>query len=661
MNKMLINATQMDEVRVALVKGQSLYDLDIEHPGSEQKKANIYKGRVSRIEPSLEAAFVDYGMERHGFLPFKEVARSYFKSELINEPFSNLSIKDALYEGQEVVVQIDKEERGTKGAALTTFISLAGSYLVLMPNNPRVGGVSRRIEGKERDDLREQLHHLKIPEGMGLIVRTAGVGRSLEELKWDLDSLIHRWHAIEEAAAKHAAPFLIYQEGDAVMRAIRDYLRQDMTEILVDNPELFEKTKQYIKQVKPDFTDKVKLYQDKTPLFSSYQLEKQIETAYKRIVKLPSGGSISIDHTEALVSIDVNSARATSGSDIEETALNTNIEAAEEISRQLRLRDIGGLIVIDFIDMAQVKNQREVSHRLREALEHDRARVQVGHITRFGLLEMSRQRLRPHLGASIQVPCPRCDGQGAIRSTESLASSIIRVIEEEAIREDTGEIQVQLPIDLATFMLNERRNIIIEISKRQDVNITILPSQYLETPQYKIKRIHTQESFKNKRASYKLVETPEMKSPEKKGSPTRSLEKPAIVSQIEETKKFKAQKGFLYSLKNFFSKIFKKKKGTHAASRLSTTPHTKREKSSHHRSTKKHRSSSYSKHKTRRGSRGGIRKSGRNPQNIKSRNNKKLVPPPSNSYHEITAERIKEDIPDTKPTDSNVTENKETS
>ena len=660
MNKMLISATQTDEVRVALVKGQTLYDLDIENPGFEQKKANIYKGRVSRIEPSLEAAFIEYGAERHGFLPFKEIARSYFKPELINEPFSRLGIKDALYEGQEIVVQIDKEERGSKGAALTTFISLAGSYLVLMPNNPRVGGVSRRIEGKERDELRDLLHALNVPEGMGLIVRTAGVGKSLEELKWDLDSLLHRWKAIEEAITQHAAPFLIYQEGDAVMRAIRDCLRQDMVEILVDTPELFEKTKQYIEQVKPDFIDKIKLYQDKIPLFSFYQIEKQIETAYQRVVKLPSGGSISIDHTEALVSIDVNSAKATGGSDIEETASNTNLEAAEEIARQLRLRDIGGLIVIDFIDMSQIKNQREVSHRLREALEHDRARVQVGHITRFGLLEMSRQRLRPHLGASIQVPCPRCDGQGTIRSIESLASSIIRVIEEEAIKDDTAEIQTQLPIDLATFMLNERRDIIVAITKRHGINITILPNQYLETPQYKIKRIRNNESFKNKDASYNLVESPEMKLPEKKEIPNRPPEKPAIVSQIEETQKFSAKKSLLGGLKHFFSKTFKtagkikeKPKSDYPTTELLTSTLPNKDKRPPHRNLKKYRRGNFNDRKNRRV--GSERKPNRSLQNMRNRGDKKFTPPPpSDAYHEITAERIKEDVPS-----SNVTENKD--
>lgn len=555
MNKMLISATQANEVRVALVREQNLYDLDVERIGFEQKKANIYKAKVSRIEQSLEAAFVDYGAERHGFLPFKEIARSFFKPELANEPFSKLSIKDALHEGQEILVQVDKEERGTKGAALTTFISLAGSYLVLMPNNPRVGGISRRIDGKERDELKELLRSLNLPEGMGLIVRTAGVGKSKSELKWDLESLTYRWEAIEKAASeKQSAPFLIYQEGDAVMRAIRDYLRQDIEEILVDDPDLFEKTKDYIEQVKPSFINKVNQYQNSTPLFSAYQIEKQIETAYQRVVRLPSGGSISIDHTEALISIDVNSSKATGGSDIETTAFNTNVEAAEEVARQLRLRDIGGLIVIDFIDMTQIKHQREVSRKLKEALEYDRARVQVGHITRFGLLEMSRQRLGSHLGESIQTTCPRCDGQGTIRSVESLVSSIIRLVEEEASKKDSAEVQVQLPIDIATFMLNEQRKSITKISEKYNTDIVILPNQYLETPKYKIKRINSNEKHKNQNASYKIVLTPELENSKITKAPTPKVEKPVVSTTRKNSKSNKI--GFF---KRIFNILFKKK------------------------------------------------------------------------------------------------------
>lgn len=649
MNRMLISATQPDEVRVALVKDQLLYDLDIEHPGFEQKKANIYKGRVSRIEPSLEAAFVDYGADRHGFLPFKEVARSYFKPEVANESFSRLSIRDALREGQEITVQIDKEERGTKGAALTTFIGLAGSYLVLMPNNPRVGGISRRVEGKERDDLRDLMRNLNLPEGMGLIVRTAGVGKNLEELKWDMDSLMRQWRAIEAVSSERPAPFLIYQEGDTIMRAIRDYLRQDIKEILVDTPELFEKSKQYIEQVKPDFIDRIKLYQDKVPLFSFYKIEKQIETAYQRIVHLPSGGSIVIDHTEALVSIDVNSAKATGGSDIEETAFNTNLEAADEVARQLRLRDIGGLIVIDFIDMSHIKHQREVSQLLRKSLECDRARVQVGHITRFGLLEMSRQRLRSVLGKAVQVPCPRCDGQGTIRSIESLSSSVLLMIEEEATKENTDEIQLQLPLDFATFMLNEKRDILAEITKRQKVRITVLPNQHLETPQYKIKRIRTNEATKTGELSYKSIEIPDAEMPEKQVVPTRTIEKPAVGSTLE-TKTTEA--GLFGGLKHFIGKIFKADESTakNEIKPVSVTPSSstpakrpqqfKGKPSSRGNFPKKRRD--YHGERTQQQRRPPNRySSGSNPNRGGAK--KTFGPPPSNIYPEITAERIEEE------------------
>lgn len=553
MNRMLISAIQPDEVRVALVRNNILYDLDIQHPGFEQKKANIYKGRVSRVEPSLEAAFIDYGADRHGFLPFKEVSRNYFSSEASEESFSRLNIRDALHEGQEITVQIDKEERGNKGAALTTFISLAGSYLVLMPNNPRVGGISRRVEGTERDELRDLMHNLNLPEGMGLIVRTAGVGKSLEELKWDLDSLMRQWRAIEEVASVREAPFLIYQEGDTIMRAIRDYLRQDIEEILVDTPEVFEKAKQYINQVKPDFIDKIHLYQNKVPLFSFHQIEKQIETAYQRIVHLPSGGSIVIDHTEALVSVDVNSAKSTGGSDIEETAFNTNVEASNEVARQLRLRDIGGLIVIDFIDMSHIKHQREVVQVLRKALELDRARVQVGNITRFGLLEMSRQRLRSVLGKQAQITCPRCDGQGTIRSIESLASSMVLMIEEEAVKDNTAEIHVQLPVDFATYMLNEKRDILTDITLRHKARIIILPNQHLVTPQYKIKRVRSSEASKIHELSYNLVDAPDTTMPEKPVVQTRIIEKPAIQTAVVT----ESNTGLMANLKNFISKIFK--------------------------------------------------------------------------------------------------------
>ncbi|MBI8125574.1 ribonuclease E [Pseudomonas aeruginosa] len=485
MKRMLINATQPEELRVALVDGQRLFDLDIESGAREQKKANIYKGRITRVEPSLEAAFVDFGAERHGFLPLKEISREYFKKS----PEGRINIKEALSEGQEVIVQVEKEERGNKGAALTTFISLAGRYLVLMPNNPRAGGISRRIEGEERNELREALNGLNAPADMGLIVRTAGLGRSTEELQWDLDYLLQLWSAIKEASGERGAPFLIYQESNVIIRAIRDYLRQDIGEVLIDSIDAQEEALNFIRQVMPQYASKVKLYQDSVPLFNRFQIESQIETAFQREVKLPSGGSIVIDPTEALVSIDINSARATKGGDIEETALQTNLEAAEEIARQLRLRDIGGLIVIDFIDMTPAKNQRAVEERVREALEADRARVQVGRISRFGLLEMSRQRLRPSLGETSGIVCPRCNGQGIIRDVESLSLAILRLIEEEALKDRTAEVRARVPFQVAAFLLNEKRNAITKIELRTRARIFILPDDHLETPHFEVQRL----------------------------------------------------------------------------------------------------------------------------------------------------------------------------
>ncbi|AZD84664.1 Ribonuclease E [Pseudomonas chlororaphis subsp. aureofaciens] len=485
MKRMLINATQPEELRVALVDGQRLYDLDIESGAREQKKANIYKGRITRIEPSLEAAFVDFGSERHGFLPLKEISREYFKKA----PEGRVNIKDVLSEGQEVIVQVEKEERGNKGAALTTFISLAGRYLVLMPNNPRAGGISRRIEGEERNELREALNGLVAPADMGLIVRTAGLGRSSEEMQWDLDYLLQLWTAIKEASLDRAAPFLIYQESNVIIRAIRDYLRQDIGEVLIDSVEAQDEALTFIRQVMPQYASKIKLYEDSVPLFNRFQIESQIETAFQRVVELPSGGSIVIDPTEALVSIDINSARATKGSDIEETALQTNLEAAEEIARQLRLRDIGGLIVIDFIDMTPAKNQRAVEEKVRECLEADRARVQVGRISRFGLLEMSRQRLRPSLGESSGIVCPRCNGTGIIRDVESLSLAILRLIEEEALKDRTAEVRAQVPIPVAAFLLNEKRNSITKIELRTRARIVILPNDHLETPHFEVQRL----------------------------------------------------------------------------------------------------------------------------------------------------------------------------
>jgi ribonuclease E len=505
MKRMLINTTQPEELRVALVDGQKLYDLDIEIPSRGQKKSNVYKGKITRVEPSLEAAFVDYGAERHGFLPLKEVSRSYF-SDAARESGGRQSIRDALKEGQEVIVQVEKEERGTKGAALTTFISLAGRYLVLMPNNPRAGGVSRRIQGDERNLLRDAMSSLNIPEDMGIIVRTAGVDRSTEELQWDLDYLITLWEAILKASEEKPAPFLIYQESNVIIRALRDYLRSDIAEILVDSQEVYEKARAFMRQVMPHNLAKLKLYQEKIPLFSRFQIESQIESAFQREVTLPSGGAIVIDHTEALLSIDINSARATKGSDIEETALNTNLEAAEEIARQLRVRDLGGLIVIDFIDMQPPRHHREVENRLRDALKMDRARVQIGRISRFGLLEMSRQRLRPSLGESTQNPCPRCSGRGTIRGVESLSLSVLRIIEEEAMKDNTVRVVARVPVDVGTYLLNEKRELLLELEQRHGVSIMLIPSPALETPNYDIQRVRGEE-LRNKPSerSYQMV------------------------------------------------------------------------------------------------------------------------------------------------------------
>jgi len=493
MKRMLINATQSEELRVALVDGQKLYDLDIESPGHEQKKSNIYKAKITRIEPSLEAAFVDYGADRHGFLPMKEIAREYFPKGYTFQGRPN--IKEVLKEGQEVIVQIDKEERGQKGAALTTFISLAGSYLVLMPNNPRAGGISRRIEGDERSDLKTSLSKLNLPKGMGLIVRTAGVGKEYDELEWDLNVLLHHWQAISDAAASTDAPVLIHQETSLILRAIRDYLRRDIGEVLIDRPKTFESVKEHIKVVRPDFLSKIKLYDNDVPMFTHYQIESQIESAFQREVRLPSGGSIVIDPTEALTSIDINSARATKGSDIEETALNTNLEAAEEIARQLRLRDLGGLVVIDFIDMTPVRNQREVENRMRDSVHQDRARIQLGRISRFGLLEMSRQRLRPSIGETSQGVCPRCSGTGQVRGVESLALSILRLMEEEAIKEHTQQVQAQVPVPVATYLLNEKRRSVFHIEKHHGVKVLIIPNPNMSTPQYEVVRMRADESI----------------------------------------------------------------------------------------------------------------------------------------------------------------------
>jgi len=507
MKRMLFNATQAEELRVAIVDGQKLIDLDIESANKEQRKSNIYKAVITRLEPSLEAAFVDYGADRHGFLPFKEVSRSYFKSDI--EP-GKARIQDALHVGQEIIVQVDKDERGNKGAALTTFISLAGRYLVLMPNNPRGGGVSRRVEGEERQELREIMDRLEVPHSTSLIARTAGIGRSYEELQWDLNYLLQLWGAIEGAANSQKGAFLIYQESSLVIRAIRDYFHPEIGEILIDTDDVFEQAHQFMSHVMPGNVSRVKRYRDDVPLFSRFQIEHQIESAYSRQVTLPSGGAIVIDHTEALVSVDVNSGRATKGADIEETAFKTNLEAADETARQLRLRDLGGLIVIDFIDMESTRNQREVENRLRDALHFDRARVQTGKISRFGLLELSRQRLRPTLAETSYIPCPRCNGTGHIRSTESSALHILRILEEEAMKENTGALHCQMPVDVATFLLNEKRSDIAKIEMRHKVNLVLIPNIHLETPQHTIVRLrHDQLNLEEVvLPSYKMVEGP---------------------------------------------------------------------------------------------------------------------------------------------------------
>ena len=503
MKKILINATQPEEVRVAMVDGQRLYDLDIENRQRIQTKANVYKAKVTRVEPSLEAAFVDFGAERHGFLPLKEISPEYYRSRA-PENEGKVRIKDVLKEGTEVIVQVDKEERGTKGAALTTFISLAGRYMVLMPNNPKAGGISRRIEGEDRSDLKDSLAQLNLPDGMGVIIRTAGVGRSTEELQWDLDYLLQLWDSIAKANAESKAPVLIYQESDVIIRAVRDYLRDDIDQVLIDDEAAYNRAAEFVGMVMPRYKNRLKRYEDPLALFNRFQIEGQIETAFQREVRLPSGGSIVLDPTEALISIDINSARATKGGDIEQTALQTNLEAAEEIARQLRLRDLGGLVVIDFIDMSSNRNQRAVENRIREALELDRARIQVGRISRFGLLEMSRQRLRPSLGETSGIVCPRCTGQGTIRTTKSLALAILRLIQEEAVKERTGEVQAIVPVDVSAFLLNEKRGDINDIESRSGVRIVVVASPYLDTPHFEVRRLRDDEVDQSRKLSFDI-------------------------------------------------------------------------------------------------------------------------------------------------------------
>ena len=534
MKRMLFNATQAEELRVAIVDGQKLIDLDIEYAGKEQRKSNIYKAVITRVEPSLEAAFVDYGAERHGFLPFKEISRVYLKGE--DGEFSRSRIQSILKEGQELIVQVDKDERGNKGAALTTFISLAGRYLVLMPNNPRGGGVSRRVEGDERIELRDVLDQIQVPSGMSIIARTAGIGRAVEELQWDLNYLQQLYTAIEEASTTQSGPFLIYQEGSLVIRAIRDLFQPDIGEILVDTEAIYEQARQFMSHVMPDNVNKVKLHKDDVPLFSRFQIEHQIETAYRRDVTLPSGGAIIIDHTEALVSVDVNSARATRGADIEQTAFNTNCEAADEIARQLRLRDLGGLVVIDFIDMENQRNQREVENRLKDALKHDRARVQMGKISRFGLLELSRQRLQPSLGESSHIPCPRCGGTGHIRDIESSALHILRILQEEAMKESTALLRAQVPVDVGTFLLNEKRADIHALEARLKVSVVLIPNPHIETPNYEIERIKQDAlgEMEIDTPSYRLVTAPvaEDPTPSGKDAESRPVRQQAAVQGI---------------------------------------------------------------------------------------------------------------------------------
>ena len=560
MKRMLFNASQAEELRVAIVDGQKLVDLDIESVGKEQRKSNIYKGVITRIEPSLEAAFIDYGTDRHGFLPFKEISRINFNAAE-GVDISRARIQDVLKEGQELIVQVEKDERGNKGAALTTFISLAGRYLVLMPNNPRGGGVSRRIEGEERNELRDIMAQLDVPPGMSIIARTAGIGRTFEELQWDLNYLMQLWRAIESASKSQSGAFLIYQEGSLVIRAIRDYFQPDIGEILIDTEAIYDQAVQFMSHVMPQNVAKVKLYRDDVPLFSRFQIEHQIETAFAREVALPSGGAIVIDHTEALVSVDVNSARSTRGSDIEETAFRTNLDAADETARQLRLRDLGGLVVIDFIDMESSRNQREVENRLRDALKFDRARVQTGKISRFGLLELSRERLQPSLGESSHIPCPRCHGTGHIRGTESSALHILRILQEEAMKENSAAIRAQVPVDVATFLLNEKRAEIHAIESRLKVDIVLIPNIHLETPHYNIQRLRQDEVGEDETLpSYQMVEIPPETAEEKSGGneakPQRQIaavrgitpEQPAPIVAVEAPQ----TEGWLSKVKKMF-------------------------------------------------------------------------------------------------------------
>ncbi len=623
MKRILINATQAEELRVATVEGQRLYNLDIETGARRQTKANIYKGRITRIEPSLEAAFVDYGAERHGFLPLKDVAPDcYCENAQKNWEAAQADgegkkgkpgIKDLLCEGQELIVQVDKEERGNKGAALTTYVSLAGRYLVLMPNNPRTGGVSRRIEGEERAIARQSLSELELPEDMGVILRTAGVGKSGEELNWDLEYLLRLWHSIKNSADDRAASFLIYQESNVIIRAIRDYLRDDVDEILIDDPRCHQQVNTFIQHVMPNYLERLKRYEDTVPLFTRYQIESQIETAFDREVSLPSGGAIVIDPTEALLSIDINSARATKGNDIEETALNTNLEAAEEIARQLRLRDLGGLIVVDFIDMMQSRNRQAVEQQIREHLKLDRARVQVGRISRFGLLEMSRQRLRPSLEEASQIPCPRCQGQGSVRNVKSLALSILRLIEDEAMKGKTARVVVQVPVDVGTFLLNEKRQAIFDLEHRQKINIVLIPNPHMETPNYEIERVRWSDQPKEKQASFEKIQEPEEEKGQYQQLHPTPLEEPAVKGIIpKESPVSNDNKGLWQRVCQWFSPS-----GTEAKKASSS----KGKKSGHSHTNKRNQGRRYNKSKNDQNKKGN---------NLRRRRNNNNRPPQTN-------------------------------
>ncbi len=624
MKRILINAIHEEELRIAVARGQYLEDLIIESTTREQKQSNIYQGRITRIEPSLEAAFVDYGEGRHGFLPLKEIARPCFKSSY-SDSGRRPSIHEVLEENQELILQVKKEERDLKGAALTTFISLPGCYLVLMPNNPRAGGISRRIDDEERNQSHEVLSQLRVPDGMGVILRTAGSGRNLEELQWDLDILLRQWETIQSFSSGRSAPFLIYQEGNAVIRTIRDYLRKDIEEILIDDQVVYEQALTHLKLIRPDFINRVKPYSDATPLFTRFQIESQIESAFQREVRLPSGGAVVIDRTEAMIAIDINSSKATKGGDIEETALNTNLEAADEIARQLRLRDMGGLIVIDFIDMTSIRNQREVEDRLKRALSIDRARVQIGRISRFGLLEMSRQRLRPSLGESSQITCPRCQGQGSIRGIESLGLSVVRLIEEEALKENTAQVRAILPIEIATYILNEKRQAIIDIEKRQSVSVIIVSNQHMVTPQYHVERIRQSDATsESKTPSYKLTLESEtetnvtvavqksVQEPAMKGSAAQATSAPTPVTpyaaSVTKPSPGPRQGGLL---KRLFTYLFEKEE-EQARSSSGATTEKKTFKGKHHRPMRSHphshRRGDRDRDRHHRGGRGGNRR-----------------------------------------------------